>query len=131
MTPHHEDPLPIRSNGIKNANAPHPLEPLSCAEHERARQTIIAARGNDVLIQFRSIFLEEPPKPQLIAFLEAEHAGGVTTQTPRPARQAMVHYDVVKSDKSHEYTHSLVELPSGEEKMHRVIDKMHQAALTT
>jgi hypothetical protein len=43
----------------------------------------------------------------------------------------MVLYDVVKSDKSHEYTHSVVDLSSGKEKEHRVIDKIHQAALIT
>lgn len=122
-----------RSNGIKNTtlSLPHPLEPLSIAEFEQARESILRARGSDVLIKFRSIFLEEPPKRELAAFLETEHAGTTDLQNHRPTRFAMVHYDVVGKDGTHEYTHSTVELPLGLERSHRVIDKMHQAALTT
>ena len=132
MTLHEELPLHPLPNAIKATPQPlpHPLEPLSITEFEQARKSIITARGHDTLIRFRSIFLEEPPKHELAAFLEAENAGTNDAQNPRPARLAMVHYDVVRSDGSHEYTHSTVELSSGLEKMHRVIDQMHQAALT-
>ena len=133
MPAREEVALPHRSNGIKNTtlSPPHPLEPLSIAEFEQARQSILRARGSDVLIRFRSIFLEEPPKYELAAFLETEHAGTTDPQNPRPTRLAMVHYDVVKTDGNHEYTHSTVELPLGLERSHRVIDKIHQASLTT
>jgi primary-amine oxidase len=133
MTVQKQAPLPNRPKGIDSAmlsSVPHPLDPLSTAEFEKARQCIISARGEDVIIKFRAIYSEEPPKRELVPFLEAEHSTGIDSHTPRPARLAMVLYDVVKSDKSHEYTHSVVDLSSGKEKEHRVIDKMHQAALT-
>lgn len=132
MTAQKEIPLPIRPSGIEAAmvsSVPHPLDPLSKAEFEKARQCIISARGNDVVIRFRAIYREEPPKNEMVPFLEAEHSGGITSHTQRPARLAMVQYDVVGSDKSHEYTHSVVDLSTGNETEHRVIVKMHQAAL--
>jgi primary-amine oxidase len=132
MTAQKEVPLPTRLKGIESAvvsSIPHPLDPLTTAEFEKARQCIISARGEDVIIKFRAIYLEEPPKHELVPFLEAEHSTGIDSHTPRPARLAMVLYDVVKSDKSHEYTHSVVDLSSGKETEHRVIDKMHQAAI--
>jgi primary-amine oxidase len=132
MTAQKEAPLPNHTKSIDSAmlsSVPHPLEPLSIAEFEKARQCIISALGDDVIIKFRAIYLKEPPKHELVLFLEAEHSTGIDSHTPRPARLAMVLYDVVRSDKSHEYTHSIVDLSSGKEKEHRVIDKMHQAAL--
>ncbi len=134
MVAQHDTHLPVRQNGnaaAKLTSVPHPLDPLSATEFERARQSILMARGSDVVIKFRAIFLEEPPKKELIAFLEAENAGEISSQTSRPDRLAMVHYDIVQSDKSHEYTHSLVDVRTGQEREHRVIDKMHQAAMIT
>jgi primary-amine oxidase len=113
------------------SSLPHPLDPLSKAEFEIARQCIITARGSDVVIKFRAIYREEPPKHELVPFLEAEHSGGITSNIRRPARLAMVQYDVVRSDKSHEYIHSMVDLSTGKETEHRAIDQMHQAALAT
>lgn len=134
MTAEKETPLPSRPKGIDStmlSSIPHPLDPLTTVEVEKARQCIISARGKDVIIKFRAIYLEEPPKCELAPFLEVEHSTGIASHTPRPARLAMVLYDVVKDDKSPEYTHSVVDLSSGKEAKHRVIDKMHQAALTT
>lgn len=108
---------------------PHPLQPLSVAESVMARQAVISAWGRDVLIQFRSIALEEPAKKELVPFLEAEHAGTVTSVTPKPARRAMVQYDVVRNN-SHEYTHSLVDIATGKEISRRVLDREQQAPLT-
>jgi primary-amine oxidase len=121
--------IAIRSEAINGFVPPHPLEPLSVAELEKTRQAIVSARGGDVLIQFRSISLDEPAKEELVMFLEAEHAGTVTPETTRPARLAMVQYDVVQGDKSHEYTHSLVDVNTGKETSRRVIDQGRQAAL--
>jgi primary-amine oxidase len=134
MTAEKEVPLPTRPKGIDSAmlsSIPHPLDPLTSVEFKKARQCIISARGHDVIIKFRAIYLEEPSKHELVPFLEAEHSTGIDSHTPRPARLAMVLYDVVNGDKSHEYTHSVVNLSSGKETEHRVIDKTHQAALIT
>jgi primary-amine oxidase len=121
--------IAIRSEAINGPRPPHPLEPLSVAESAKARQAIVSAWGVDVLIQFRSIALDEPVKEELVMFLEAEHAGTVSSETPRPARLAMVQYDVVQNDKSHEYTQSLIDINTAKEISRRVIDQRRQAAL--
>jgi primary-amine oxidase len=109
---------------------PHPLDHLSISESKSARQAILNARGPHVAILFRSIFLEEPPKKDLSQFLDLEHAGSLTPRTPRPARLAKVQYDVVRANKKHEYMESTVDIVSLKEIALRVVDKMHQAALT-
>jgi primary-amine oxidase len=125
-------PPQVRPDGhALTMSLPHPLDQLSVAESDAARQVILDARGAGVTLNFRSIALEEPPKSQLVEFLELEHAGRVTSQTPRPARLAKVSYDTVRGDRKHEYTESLVDISSREEISQRVIDKIHQAALTT
>jgi primary-amine oxidase len=110
---------------------PHPLDQLSEAEIEIARQVVLQARGTEVVLNFRTITLEEPPKAELVKFLELEHAGAVTAQTDRPARLAKAMYDIVRPDRSHEYTESLVDLRASTEISQRVVDKAHQAGITT
>lgn len=110
---------------------PHPLEQLSIAESDAARQIILDVRGAQVAINFRSIALEEPPKKELIKFLDLEHTGKLTARTARPARVARVQYDVVRADRKHEYTESTVDIVTRKELVHRIVDKSHQSALTT
>ncbi|KAI9750798.1 MAG: protein transport protein bet1 [Chaenotheca gracillima] len=108
---------------------PHPLDQLSIDEVKRARDLILKARGKSV-IEFRYLALEEPPKDELVKFLKLEHDGDLKENSPRPARQARVHYDVVYDDKRHEYRESVVDVDSGKETYHEIIDKMHQPSLT-
>lgn len=121
----------LRPDGSKNSRitVPHPLDQLSVAECEVARRTIVDSRGGNVAIQFRSIALEEPLKNELCQFLEIEHSDRLTAQTPRPARLAKVQYDVVRGNKEFQYTESWVNVVSGEEVRHRVVDKVYQAPL--
>lgn len=114
---------------MSSSSLPHPLDQLSIAESEKARQIVISTRGRDTALQFRSIHLEEPLKHELFPFLEAENAGKLTVSTFRPARVARIQYDVIKADKTHEYTESLVDINSGRENV-RVVDKKHQASIT-
>lgn len=123
----------LRPDGFKTSRTitPHPLDQLSVTESDTARKSVLNARGQGVAIQFRSIALEEPPKKELCQFLEAEHSGRLATQTPRPQRLAKVQYDVVRGERGVEYTESWVDVELGKEVRHRVVDKVHQAALTT
>ncbi len=115
---------------VSSLNAkPHPLGQLTINETKIARGIILNARGNSI-IEFRAIALEEPPKAEVLAFLDAEHSGSLNSRTRRPARLARVQYDVVHADKSHEYTESVVDLDARRETLHRVVDKMHQPSLT-
>jgi primary-amine oxidase len=119
----------LRVNGSRLH--PHPLDLLSIAESDAARQIILSARGPQVAINFRSIALEEPPKKDLVQFLDLEHAGRLTAQTLQPARIAKVQYDVVRADTKHEYLESFVDVVAGKEVNQRVVNKSHQPALTT
>ncbi|KZF20619.1 copper amine oxidase [Xylona heveae TC161] len=110
-------------------SVPHPLDALTVNEIKRASDIVLNARGN-ALIEFRSISLEEPPKAQLQPFFELEAQGKLTYQTPRPARQASIKYDVVCEDRSRDYMESLVDVNTGKETKHRVVDKRHQPSLT-
>jgi primary-amine oxidase len=113
------------------ASISHPLDQLSVIESDSARGIILKARGPNVAIQFRSIALEEPPKKELIHFLDLEHAGRLTANTTWPARLAKVQYDVVRADRNYEYIESWVDVVKGQEIEQRVIDRVHQPALTT
>jgi primary-amine oxidase len=121
------------SNGIKKMTAssvPHPLEQLSLAESDVACKIIKAVRGSDVMIRFRSIFLDEPAKELLVPYLKAEHDGQLNSSTPRPPRLAQVHYDVVGTDKKFVYTESKVDLATEKETEHRLIGAPHLSNLT-
>jgi primary-amine oxidase len=110
---------------------PHPLDQLSAGEIEIARKAILEARASDVGLLFRSTYVQEPLKVELVKFLDVEHAGTVTSDTPRPPRLAMVHYDVIRGDKSHEYAESVVDIGSEKEISQRIVDKVHQPSLTS
>lgn len=69
-------------------------------------------------------------KHELVPFLEAENSGNLTTSIFRPARLARVQYDVIKADKTHEYTESVIDISSGRETVKRVVDKKHQPSIT-
>ncbi|OLN96628.1 Copper amine oxidase 1-like protein 2 [Colletotrichum chlorophyti] len=95
--------------------APHPLTALSEDEFTRARDVVVTLFGANVSLFFRSIFLHEPKKVDLVPFLQAEHAGKLTEETPRPPRRAKVQYDVIDGGKSPEYIQSVVDLQTGKE----------------
>lgn len=110
------------------ASIPHPLSALSIEETNAARDVILAAHKGSVL-QFRLIYLLEPPKSEVVAFLELEHAGKVTSDTPRPVRTAQVSYDVIGGEKSSEYHETIVDLRQGKVVGTKIVDQMHQASL--
>lgn len=106
----------------------HPLDQLSADEVSIARQAILDARKAAIL--FRNTFTVEPAKAELVKFLNAEHAGTLSSDTPRPPRQARVQYDVVSDDRSHEYMESIVDVASGKEVEHRRVPPSSQQSLT-
>lgn len=107
--------------------APHPLDILTVEETSKARDIVSKLHPNTVL-SFREIYLEEPPKGQLIKYLIAEHAG---EDAPRPARTALVQYDTIGSDRVPHYNEAIVDLNRNERIKHVVVDdKVHHAGLT-
>lgn len=106
--------------------APHPLDILSVEETARARDVVANLHPNTVL-SFRSIYLEEPPKGELIKFLAAENAG---KDAARPRRTALVQYDVIGSDRIPQYHESIVDLDQDKRISLVVLDKSQHASLT-
>lgn len=88
---------------------PHPLSALSIEESAIARDVVRSLNPGSVIV-FRQIFLYEPPKAQVSAFLELEHAGKVTDATPRPPRLAQVWFDVAERDAPAKFAESVVDL---------------------
>lgn len=109
---------------------PHPLSHLSLTETNRARDVVLGLHPGTVL-NFRTVYLFEPPKAEVLPFLELEHAGKVTESTPRPARLAQARYDVIKpGSKRPEYHESVVDIHSGKRVSHQVVGSEHHASLT-
>ncbi|KAK7992080.1 hypothetical protein PG988_000874, partial [Apiospora saccharicola] len=100
--------------------APHPLSALSLDETNLARD-IVRDSYSGVVIQFRQILLHEPPKSQVTAFLDLEHAGKVTDETPRPSRLALATYDVIGLSKFPEYHESIIDLKDKKRVGHEVV----------
>jgi primary-amine oxidase len=68
----------------------HPFDPLSPDEISRAAATVRPHFGSQEP-NFRVITLQEPPKKEMIPFLDDEHAGRATEQAPvRCARVEVV-----------------------------------------
>lgn len=98
---------------VASTALPHPLAPLTEAEFNKARDAILKLYESENAIFFRSIYLREPKKEELIPFLELEHAGKVTADSVRPQRLASVEYDAIKT-KVPEFTRALVDVATGE-----------------
>lgn len=111
------------------ANSKHPFDSLDSHEIDVARECILALRKSMIL--FRNIFVVEPRKELMKKFLAAEHAGTISTSTPRPPRQARVQYDVIRNDGSHEYMESIIDLSGQKEISSRTIEKQFQQGLIT
>lgn len=109
--------------------APHPLQQLSHQETLQAKEAILAEHGKNELILIREIFLQEPPKADLIKFLELEHSGRLTSSSPRPARSARCQYDVVGADKNAYFHEAIVDLEKNARVHHEVISQEHHPAL--
>ncbi|KAF9889337.1 hypothetical protein FE257_007447 [Aspergillus nanangensis] len=108
---------------------PHPLAILSEEETNIARDVVRSAHP-DTIIDFREIYLSEPPKDQLREFLSLEHAGRLSPTTPRPPRLALCQYDVVGADRIPSYQESVVDVGARKTVKHQVVGKQHHAALT-
>lgn len=66
--------------------------------------------------------MREPAKAELKPFLDVEHSGKLTPTTPRPPRLAEVQYDIIRNDKSHDYTESIVDINARKELQSRTLD---------
>lgn len=111
------------------APIPHPLSALSIEETNQARDVVRTLHPGAVL-DFRAIYMLEPPKSEVLKFLALEHEGKVTESTPRPDRLAQLRYDVIEAGKEPEYHESVVDLRTNKRTHHEVVGSQHQASLT-
>ena len=125
----HDPAVFLTTTPLQSIIMPHPLAILSEVETNIAREVVLAAHPNTV-IDFREIYLWEPPKDQLQEFLALEHAGRLSPTTPRPPRQALCQYDVIGGDRIPSYEESVVDVGSRRRTHHEVVAKQHHAALT-
>jgi primary-amine oxidase len=107
---------------------PHPLQSLSLQEVQLAKD-IVLQEHEDELVIIREICLQEPPKKELVKFLELEHSGSLTDSSPRPSRLAAASYDVIGSDKLPYFHESVVDVEKKLRIKHEVIGKEHHAPL--
>ena len=108
----------------------HPLNELTIDETNNARDIILKSHPG-ASIYFRIISLLEPPKAELVKFLEVEHSGRLSPSTPRPARLAEVKYDAIeKGSKVPVYMESWVDLGKKQRIRNEVISSEFHASLT-
>lgn len=107
----------------------HPLSDLSAAEIIAARDVILGEHSA-VVVDFRGIFLLEPPKSELQEYLSIEHSTEDSAALPQIARQAICQYDVIGSDKIPVYHESVVDVEQRKRVSHTEIGKEHHASLT-
>lgn len=108
--------------------APHPLSILSERETLLAKEVLLSSHPQEVLV-FREIFLQEPPKHELLKFLDQEHSGQNISQIIPPARLAKCQYDVIGRDKIPVYQESIIDISKKERVKHEIIGKEYHASL--
>jgi primary-amine oxidase len=69
--------------------ASHPLSPLSAAELQDAAAIIKASWPAHTDLHFKVVTLQEPPKVEVLKYLEAEHSG---KPVPSLSRKAFINY---------------------------------------
>lgn len=63
----------------------HPLAPLSATELKNAAAIIKASWPAHTDLHFKVVTLQEPPKSEVLKYLEAEHGGKALPSIPRKA----------------------------------------------
>ncbi|KAJ5947232.1 hypothetical protein N7466_000247 [Penicillium verhagenii] len=89
---------------------PHPFDPLTPLEIIQAAN-IVRGEFPGQSPNFRVITLQEPPKKEMILFLEQEHQG--QPQTTRPARSARVQVIISKQSSCNEMVELVVNIEKG------------------
>ncbi|KAF2272146.1 uncharacterized protein EI97DRAFT_235076 [Westerdykella ornata] len=77
----------------------HPLAPLSSAELVAAAALIKASWPKHTNLHFKVVTLEEPPKSEVLEYLDAEHSNKPLPSLPR---KAFVNYYIRNTNKFHE-----------------------------
>jgi primary-amine oxidase len=108
---------------------PHPLSALSLRETNLARDIVKEAHPG-AFLYFRQSYLFEPPKEEVLKFLELEHSAALHTASPRPDRCAQVFYDIIGGDTKAQYYESVVDLTKRTIVEQQIVSPEHQSSLT-
>jgi primary-amine oxidase len=81
--------LPNGASASKKANVAHPLCPLTGDEIKAASSLVQSVWPSDAHLRFKVVMLEEPPKADLMPYLDAEHS---EQPLPHVDRKAFVAY---------------------------------------
>ena len=103
----------------------HPLCPLSADEISRAGDVLKTKYPSNTVLHFKVITLQEPPKTQMVAYLDAEHAAG---QLPHIDRKAFISYYI----RNTVCLNSMIEFRGCSARMADVLpmqDKLHEAII--
>lgn len=111
-----------------SSQQPHPFSSLTAGEVEIARRAIVKLHP-ECVINFRVIFLLEPPKSEMLPFLELEKTGAAPAAMPRPARLAQAQYDVIGGIRATEYHERVIDLNSSDSVSHNVLAPEFHASL--
>jgi primary-amine oxidase len=74
---------------VAKQSVAHPLCPLTASEITRTAEIMRSVWPSNIDLRFKVITLQEPPKKEMVPFLEAEHSGRAL---PSLARKAFVSY---------------------------------------
>jgi primary-amine oxidase len=80
------DPTPRSAKSVSS----HPLAPLSASELQNAAAIIQASWPAHTDLYFKVVTLQEPPKTEVLKYLEREHGSG--EQLPSISRKAFINY---------------------------------------
>lgn len=80
-----EQVSPAPSVGLAKRVSSHPLSPLTSSEIINAAQLVRTLYPACTSLHYKAITLSEPPKAQLVPYLEAEHTGGRSSDIERTA----------------------------------------------
>lgn len=114
---------------LAEATTLHPLDDLTLEEINLARKIILETHPTAV-IYFREIYLAEPPKRELQLYLDEEHLGNATINTPRPSRRAKCQFDVIGPSRVPEFHEAFADLKLECLQEEEMVDKRHHASLT-
>jgi primary-amine oxidase len=109
----------------------HPFKTLNVEETGIARDVVLSLH-QDVVVDFREIYLQEPEKEVMKKYLESEHAvsPGQSSNAKSPPRLAKCQYDVIGADRIPEYHESVIDVELQKRVRHEIVGKEKHASLT-
>jgi primary-amine oxidase len=104
----------FKMTSLKPQAMPHPLQPLSEEEILKARNILSKKHSSETNLFFRSAYLEEPSRDDLVKFLAAEHGHHDKDLASSLPRLVKFIYDAIKGPGNYQLTDTVVDINAGE-----------------